>query len=177
MFSGLIIIDIMDIGICICLISIGIGILCFLVNLVLYLKSVLFKTTWVSNVSNRHMIQEIILFTNDILWKQGISHFPEFKISNYPHKKYLGAFDGQRIIVYVKNVQNVPMLTVVVLHEVRHYIQAQVEVKNYARYERYSKAFGYVLNPLEIQCHLFALKWFDPCIEYLFSRNIIKKCV
>lgn len=130
-----------------------------------------------SNVSTSRLIHEIILFTNDMLWKQGISHFPIYKISYYPHKKYLGAFDGQRIIIYVKNVTDVHTLTVVVLHEVRHYIQAQVEVKNYARYERYSKTYGYVLNPLEIQCYLFALKWFYPCIEYLFSRNIIKKCV
>lgn len=130
----------------------------------------------ISNVSTSRLIHEIILFTNDILWKQGISHFPIYKISYYPHKKYLGAFDGKRIIVYVKNVTDVHTLTVVVLHEVRHYIQSQVEVKNYSRYERYSKTYGYVLNPLEIQCYLFALKWLDPCIEYLFSRNVIKKC-
>lgn len=130
-----------------------------------------------SNVSTNRLIHEIILFTNDILWKQGISHFPEFKISYYPHKKYLGAFDGKRIIVYVKNVTDVHTLTVVVLHEVRHYIQARVEVQNYARYEKYSETFGYLFNPLEIQCYLFTLKWLDPCIEYLFSRNIITKCV
>lgn len=129
-----------------------------------------------SNVSTSRLIHEIILFTNDILWKQGISHFPICKISYYPHKKYLGAFDGQKIIIYVKNVTDVYTLTVVVLHEVRHYIQAQVEVQNYARYEKYAETFGYIFNPLEIQCHFFALKWFDPCIEYLFSRNIIKKC-
>jgi len=121
------------------------------------------------------LIQEIILFTNDILWKEGISHFPIFKVSYYPHKKYLGAFDGQRIIIYIKNVEDLHGLIITVLHEIRHYIQSQAEIEKYAKYERYSKTYGYILNPLEIQCNLFALKWFDPCIDYLFSRNIIKK--
>ncbi len=128
-----------------------------------------------SNVSTSRLIQEIILFTNDILWKEGISHFPIFKVSYYPHKKYLGAFDGQRIIIYIKNVEDLHGLIITVLHEIRHYIQSQAEIEKYAKYERYSKTYGYILNPLEIQCNLFALKWFDPCIDYLFSRNIIKK--
>lgn len=128
-----------------------------------------------SNVSTSRLIHEIILFTNDILWKQGISHFPEFKISYYPHKKYLGAFDGQRIIIYVKNIKDIQSIIITVLHEVRHYIQSQAEIKNYARYEKYAETFGYIFNPLEIQCHFFALKWFDPCSDHLFSRNIIKK--
>lgn len=165
----------MDIGVYICLISIGVGILYFLVNLVLCFKSLLFKTTWTSNVSNKQIIQEIILFTNNILWKKGISHFPVFKISYYPHKKYQGAFDGQRIIIYIKNVEDINSLILTVLHETRHFIQSQVEIEKYTRYERYAETYGYILNPLEIQCHLFALKWFDPCLEHLFLNNFIKK--
>ncbi len=129
-----------------------------------------------SNVSTNRLIQEIVLFTNDILWAKGITSFPPYRISYYKHKKYLGAFDGDKIIIYVKNVEDIHALTFIVLHEIRHYIQAQVEVQNYARYEKYAETFGYIFNPLEIQCYLFALKWLDPCIEYLFSKNIIKKC-
>lgn len=121
------------------------------------------------------MIQEIILFTNDILWKQGILHFPEFKISNYRHKKYLGAFDGKRIIVYIKNVQDVPSLTVVVLHEIRHFIQLEKNVKNYDMYEKYLRLYGYNLHPMEIDCHFFSMKWLNPCLEHLSFKNIIKK--
>lgn len=128
-----------------------------------------------SNVSTSRLIHEIILFTDDILWKQGISHFPIYKISYYPHKKYLGAYDGKRIIVYVKNVQDVPTLTAVVLHEIRHFIQLEKNVKNYDRYEKYLQLYGYNLHPMEIDCHLFSMKWLDPCLEHLFLKNIIKK--
>jgi len=128
-----------------------------------------------SNVSTSRLIHEIILFTNDILWKQGISHFPIYKISYYPHKKYLGAFDGKRIFIYVKNVQDVPTLTAVVLHEIRHFIQLEKNVKNYDRYEKYLQLYGYNLHPMEIDCHLFSMKWLYPCLEHLFLKNIIKK--
>jgi hypothetical protein len=87
----------------------------------------------------------------------------------------LGAFDGKRIFIYVKNVQDVPTLTAVVLHEIRHFIQLEKNVKNYDRYEKYLQLYGYNLHPMEIDCHLFSMKWLDPCLEHLFLKNIIKK--
>jgi len=160
---------------------VSIGILGFVilftaVDLIHDIKSLFTSDKWISTVSINQLVQEIILYSNDILWGKGIEHFPSFKVSYHPHKKFLGAFDDKRITVYIRNIDDIQILILTVLHELRHYIQAQVEVKNYARYDRYAEIFGYVFNPLEIQCHLFALKWLNQCIDYLFSRNIIKKC-
>ena len=175
MFSGPIIIDNMYIGICICLISMGVGILYFLVNLVLCLKSVLFKTTWVSTVSNRQMIQEIIWYCNDILYNKGIKYFPPFRISYYRHRSYLGVFNNREIVIYIKNNSNIQTLTNSVLHEVNHFVQSQTDTKEYLKYEVYTKTLGYNSNPLEIQCIKFAEKWTTPCLEHLKSKNIIRK--
>lgn len=175
MFSGPIIIDNMEIGIYICLISIGIGILYFLVNLVLYLKSVLFKTTWVSNVTNVQMIQEIIWYCNDILYLKGINHFPPFRISYYKHRSYLGVFNNKEIVIYIKNNPDIQTLTNSVLHEVSHFIQCQTDTKEYLKYEVYTKTLGYNSNPLEIQCIKFAEKWTTPCLCHLRSKKIIRK--
>lgn len=163
----------MDIGISICLISIGVGILYFLVNLVLCLKSVLFKITWVSTVSNKQMIQEIIWYCNDILYNKGIKYFPLFRISYYRHRSYLGVFKNKEIVIYIKNNPNIQTLTNSVLHEVNHFVQSQTDTKEYLKYEVYSKTLGYDKNPLEIECCHFADKWLKPCLRHLDNKNII----
>jgi Zn-dependent peptidase ImmA (M78 family) len=163
----------MDIGIYVCLISAGVGILYFLVNLVLYLKSGLFKTTWISTVSNKQIIQEIIWYCNDILYDKGIKHYPPFRLSHYKHRTYLGVFNNKGIVIYIKNNPDIQTLTNSVLHEINHYIQSQTEKKEYLRYEVYSKTLGYDKNPLEIECCHFADKWLKPCLRHLHNKNII----
>lgn len=175
MFSGVILIDVMDIGICTFLISFGVGILYFLVNLILYLKTVIFKTTWVSNVSNKRLIQEIIWYCNDILYNKGIKHFPPFRISYYKHRSYLGVFNNKEIVIYIKNNPDIQILTNSVLHEVNHFIQCQTDIKEYLKYEAYTKTLGYNSNPLEIQCINFAEKWTTPCLGHLRLKKIIRK--
>jgi len=165
----------MDIGIYILLISIGVGILYFLINLVLYLKSVLFKTTWVSNVSDRQLIQEIIWYCSDILYSKGIKHFPPFKISYYRHSKYLGVFNNKEIIIYVKNATDTVSIVRITLHEVNHYIQHKTNMMEYSKYEYYSLKFGYDENPLEKECKQFADKWTQQCLKHLLSKKIIDK--
>ncbi len=174
MFSSLILIDVMDIGIYIFLISIGVGILYFLINLVLYLKSVLFNTTWISNVSNRQLIQEVIWYCNDILYSKGIKHFPPFKISYYRHSKYLGVFNNKEIIIYIKNATDTISIVSITLHEVNHYIQHKTNTKEYSKYEYYSLKLGYDENPLEKECRQFADKWTQPCLKHLLNKNVVK---
>jgi hypothetical protein len=165
----------MDIGIWISLLSIGVGILYFLINLILYIRPAFFKTTWVSNVSNRQMIQEIILYCNDILYQKGIKHFPPFKISYYKHTKYLGVFNNKEIVIYIKNNPDIQTLNNSVLQEVNHFIQSQTDTKEYLKYEVYTKALGYYKNPIEIECRHFAIKWSKSCLRHLHTKNIIRK--
>lgn len=175
MFSGLFLIDAVDIGIIISLVSISVGILYFLVNLGLYYKSSLIKTKWISNVSHKRLIQEIIWYCNDILYQKGIKYFPVFKISYYQHKRFLGIFDNKKIVIYIKNNKDIQTITNTTLHELQHYIQYQSSLENYKKYEVYSKSLGYDNNPLEIESREFADKWLNPCMTFLQSKGIIQK--
>lgn len=132
------------------------------------------KKVWVANVGYSKLVHETILFTNDILYQKGIKHFPSFKISYYPHKKFFGVYNDSNIIIYVKNATDAVSIVRITLHEVCHYIQHQSNMKEYSKYEYYSLKFGYDENPLEKECREFADKWTQPCLKHLLNKNVVK---
>ena len=152
----------------------GLAYIYFLSSLISDIKSFFNYRRCISTVSTNRLVQEIILFTNDILVENGITYFPPYKISYHPHKKFLGTFDDTQILIYIKNIHDIKTLIFVLMHEIQHFIQSQVNVAEYAKYERHSQRWGYVLNPLEIQSNLFAYKWLNPCLKHLKSKKIIK---
>lgn len=165
----------MDIGIVICFASIVVGILYFLINLILNIFSRKSKSNWISTVPKTRLIHEIILFSNNLLYQKQIKYFPPFKISYYQHKSYLGLFDNNKIVIYIKNNIDIQTIVHTTLHELQHYVQSQSNLVDYKKYEAYSKSLGYDNNPLEIECREFANKWLEPCMTFLHSKGVIKK--
>lgn len=145
-----------------------------LVSIVFDIISNFRKKDWISNVGYRELIQETIWFTNDILYDKKINKFPVFTISYYKHKKFLGVYNDQKIIIYVKNTTDIVSIVGITLHEVNHYIQHKTNMKEYSKYEYYSLKFGYDENPLEQECRKFADKWTQPCLKHLLKKNVVK---
>lgn len=144
------------------------------IDLISDLISLFKKKVWVSNVRNSQLVRETIIYTNDILYQKGIRHFPNFKISYYKHKRFLGVYNDSKIIIYVKNATNAVDIVGITLHEVNHYIQHKTNMKEYANYEYYSEIYGYINNPLEKECRKFEEDWLQPCLQSLKSKNIIR---
>ncbi|MCJ7447738.1 MAG: hypothetical protein MUO72_08595 [Bacteroidales bacterium] len=165
----------MSIGIIISLASIGVGILYLLINLTSDIISRRNKRTWISTVPKTRLIQEIIWFSNDLLYQKQIKYFPTIKISYYKHKRYLGLFDNKKIVIYIKNNIDIQTIVHTTLHELQHYVQSQSNLVDYKRYEAYSKSLGYDNNPLEVECREFANKWLEPCMTFLQSKGVITK--
>lgn len=132
------------------------------------------RKVWIANVGYRELIQETIWFTNDILYKKKINKFPAFTISYHKHKRFLGVYNDNKIIIYIKNATDAASIVSITLHEVNHYIQHQTNMKEYVKYEYYSLKFGYDENPLEMECRQFADKWTEPCLKHLLSKNVVK---
>ena len=128
--------------------------------------------TYVSNVPNTKLVNEVILFTNVILQKKGIKRFPTFRIQYYKHKKWSGYFNNE-IVVYLKNHDDIPSLTNTVLHEVGHYIQSKTQQKEFKKYEEYTETLGYFNNPFEVDARNFASKWQKECITHLINKGVI----
>lgn len=156
-------------------ICIGLIILYLLIDLIEDIKSLIFKNKWTVNVSSTRLVSEIVLFTNDILWNYGIKNFPECKVSYYKHKKYMGFYSNSRIVIYINTHKDLDSIIDTVLHEISHFIQDQTDNEKYNKYEVYARRFGYALNPLELECHLFSYKWSKSCLDHLLLLGIISK--
>jgi Zn-dependent peptidase ImmA (M78 family) len=150
------------------------GILLFLYNILSQIISNANKATWITNVPISTLIMEVILFTNDLLYRKGIRYFPKFKVSYYRHKKNMGVLKGSEIIVYCKNHDNIPELVDTVLHEVAHYVQKCTDPQAFNRTNSTTKG-GRVDNSLEKEACQFAEEWVGPCMNYLLKREIIRK--
>ena len=148
---------------------------CLLSSLISDIKFIINDWNWVATVSDDKLIQEIVLFSNDILHQNRIKHFPSVEISYYKHPSHLGAFCDPTIVIYPKNNPTIRILVNTTLHEVNHYIQSKTNLKEFKKYDEYIKRTGYDKNPLEIQCRIFAKKWTAPCISHLKSKGIIKR--
>jgi Zn-dependent peptidase ImmA (M78 family) len=165
----------MSLGIIISLASIGLGTLYFLINLISDIIPRMNKRNWISTVPKTRLIQEIIWFSNDLLYQKQIKYFPQFKLSYYQHKRYLGLFDNKKIVIYIKNNIDIHTIVHTTLHELQHYVQSQSNLVDYKKYEAYSKSLGYDNNPLEIESREFANKWLEPCMTFLHSKGVITK--
>ena len=55
-----------------------------------------------------------------------------------------------------------------------HYIQSKTD-KRYKEYDSLTQKVGYWDNPFEVEARAFAAKHCTSCLEYLESKNIIKK--
>jgi len=153
----------------------GLLILYLIIDLIGDIKSLIFKNKWIVNVSSTRLVKEILLFTNDILWDNGIKDFPHYKVSYYRHKKYLGYYSNSTIVIYINNHKDPDSIVNTILHEISHFIQDLTDKEKYDKYEVYARRFGYVLNPLELECHLFAHKWSGACMDHLHLLGIISK--
>jgi len=130
---------------------------------------------WKLNVPYTKLVKEIIAFSGEILLMEKIKYYPSFEIKYYKSKKMMGYYDGSQdhITIYLKNHTDIPSIVDTVLHEVCHHIQNNSRKKEFKLYDHYSKKFGYINNPLEIDSRDFAKKNSIQCIKYLESKNII----
>jgi hypothetical protein len=163
-----------EIGLIISLISVCVGILFLLLNLISGILSGINKRKWKSNVSYYTLVKETVQFTNDILYQKGIKYFPRYRISHYHHKKHMGVLNGSEIVIYIKNHINVPDIVDTVLHEIAHYIQKCLNPQAFNRASS-PKKNGMVDNSLEKEACQFAEKWLEQCMDYLLDRKIIRK--
>lgn len=119
------------------------------------------------------LVRETIHYTGDTLVRKKINHFPNFRIRYYKHRKWAGLFTGE-VVVYVKPDHDIPDLVNTTLHEVMHYIQSR-KSRQYKYYDHYSRTLGYWNNPLEVEARTFASDNLEACLEYLESKQIIKR--
>lgn len=164
-----------DFCIVVIFICIGLIILYLLIDLIGDIKSLIFKNKWTINVSSTRLVSEIVLFTNDILWDNGIKNFPHCKVSYYRHKKYLGYYSNSTIVIFINNHKDPDSIVNTILHEISHFIKDLTDKEKFDKYEVYARRFGYILNPLELECHLFAHKWSGACMDHLHLLGIISK--
>jgi hypothetical protein len=150
-----------------------IGVLGFIAEFIKGVRNVLYGQKWVRTVPHTHLVRETIKFTNDILYQKKIPHFPGFHIRYYKHKKWAGMFNGE-VIIYLKSNPEIPDLVNTVLHEVMHYVQSKTD-KQYKRYGEFTDTYGYWNNPFENEARAFADKYCQSCLNYLKSKQLIKK--
>ena len=129
---------------------------------------------WKPVVSDTKMIQETILFFGPILREKGVRHYPTFKISYYHHPKFGGTYSNNKIVIYIKNNEDVIDLLLCLGHELAHHLQAHTN-KQYSRYDEFTKAWGYYNNPFEYEARIFAHEWIEPCLKHLAEKGIIVK--
>ncbi len=130
---------------------------------------------WKPMVSETKLIQETILFFGPILREKGVRHYPTFKISYYHHPKFGGTYSNNKIVIYIKNNEDVIDLLICLGHEICHHIQFRSQLyKNWKPYEYYSeKGWGYYNNPYESEAREFANEWIEPCIKHLVEKGLI----
>lgn len=126
---------------------------------------------WVQNAPVTTIVNEAILSCNDILYNLDIDHFPSYRIYYYKHQKYFGVFDGE-VVIYTKNHQNVVELIDTVLHEVKHFIQSEVD-DDFKNYETYTKQYGIWDNPFEVDARQFAKENLNECLLYLEGKGLV----
>ncbi len=127
-----------------------------------------------SNVPMTQLVHQTILFTNDILCKNGIKHFPSFEIRYYKHSKWAGFHSNNGMItIYLKSHQTISQIVDTTLHEVSHHISMKVKNDSWVRYDELMKIYGYHNHPEELKARSFASKHLDDCLTYLENRKII----
>lgn len=132
------------------------------------------EQAWIKISSYEKIVQEVIYYTNDILYKKRIDCFPSFKIYYSQHKKYLGDYLTV-ISIYIPNHKD-DLLSLVdtVLHEIEHFIQDKTN-PDFANYDSYTKQLGAWDNPFEIEARQFASENLYDCLKYLETKNVIKR--
>jgi len=129
---------------------------------------------WKPMVSDTKLIQETIHFTGPILCEKGVRHYPTFQISRYKHKKFRGYYRDSKIVIYIKNFDDIPQLIETVLHEVCHHIQYRSKLyKHWKSYESYDRLWGNYNNPYESEARDFGAEWTEACIKHLEEKKII----
>ena len=118
------------------------------------------------------VVNEVILFTRNILGQEGIHTLPPYMLSQEA-SKYMGSFDGSLIVIYVHNQSCVKDLIETTLHEIAHFIQKHKNAIEFEKYDEYARELGYKKNPLEIEAQRFARLWRRPCFEYLYAKGVI----
>lgn len=129
---------------------------------------------WKPMVSDTILIKETILFFGPILREKGVRHYPTFKISYYKHPKFGGTYSNNKIVIYIKNNEDIIDLLLCVGHECAHHSQAHTN-KQYSRYDEFTKAWGYYNNPFEDEARNFSYEWLEPCLKHLAAKRIIVK--
>lgn len=126
---------------------------------------------WIRNSPYTTIVNECILYTNDILYRKGIKFFPTSKIYYYKHKKYFGVFDDE-VKIYTKNHNNVIELVDTVLHETCHFVQSLTD-SDYKDYQTYTKQHGAWDNPFEVEAREFAEENLSGCLLYLEEKGLV----
>jgi len=157
------------------IISILVSVISFIKLVSIFWEAISDKDPYVSLVPSTKLIQEIIWFTNDILYEKNIKHFPEFTVSYHKHKKYNGVLKNSRIVIYINNHNTTRDIVNSVCHEVGHFIQLKTQRDDFYLYDNYTKKFGYWNNPLERASRKFASSLEDDCLKHLLTKKIIKQ--
>lgn len=131
------------------------------------------KKKWLRKAPYTHLVREAIYFTGSILHEHKIKQYPSFRIYYFQHKKFMGVFNGV-VIIYLKSNPDVPTLVNTVLHEVKHYMQSKTD-KQFKRYDEFTNIYGYYDNPFEIESRAFADEHCDACLQYLESKQLIRR--
>lgn len=145
-----------------------------LVGLYLLISGLFLSNQWKRKVPYTKLTKEVILFCGDILHEKKIKRYPSYRIYYHKHKKLMGMYTGQEIVIYVNCHQNgdIMLLVDTILHEIAHYIQHQKDT-NYHQYHKLTEKHGYEKNPFEVDARRFAAKHTAKCLTYLESRNCI----
>ena len=132
-------------------------------------------------VEKSGLVKEIINFAGIAFKDESLPKTVGWNFSNYNqnHLKKTGIYsssvNGCKITIYIRKLKTVEEIVNVVLHEMAHHHQYQLDQKNYDRnYNRFSRKVGYYHNPYEIEAREFAKKWSVPCANHLIEKGMLE---
>jgi len=78
----------------------------------------------------------------------------------------------REMTIYPFMIDSKSMLIRSVIHEYTHFLQMPNK-KNYQKYTKLEKNFGYDNNPLEVEAYKAELKYYRTCYSYLKNNGIV----